>query len=213
VTPPRILGARHWQSAAAALDAGQVVAVPGDGAYQLAVLPAHQRAMKALARRGPHAAVGDAPAMVVGRQAQAMELAPQWTREASILTDRMWPGPLVVMVSVGGEVVSISMPASRPLRALARATGTLVAVPLRRTDGEPMRDPDDVAAAFNDHDVACVLDGGTCGGAGPTVVDCTRSPPKVRHVGALPESYIDAALMMGNRRRTWFKRRDAAQQR
>ena len=208
MTPPRIVAARHWRSVLAALDAGQVVAVPGDGAYQLVVLPAHCEAITALGRRGLQAVGGDPPMMVVGRQAQALELGPGWSKETSILTGRMWPGPLVVVVPVGADVVSISMPASRPLRALSRATGPLVAVALRRADGEPMRDPDEVVAVFSGDDVAWVLDGGPCGGAGPTVVDCTRSPPQVRHVGALPEGYVDAALMMGNRRRTWFKRRD-----
>jgi tRNA A37 threonylcarbamoyladenosine synthetase subunit TsaC/SUA5/YrdC len=208
-----MVGAHHWQSVATALDAGQVVAVPGDGAYQLAVLPAHRAAMTALARRAPNPVGGGPLGFVVGRHAQAMELAPGWSKETSILTDRMWPGPLVVMVTVGANIVSISMPASRPLRALSRATGPLVTMAPRRADGEPMRDPDDVGTSFSGDDVACVLDGGTCRGAGPTVVDCTRSPPEVRHVGALPESYVDAALMMGNRRRTWFKKRDDPERR
>ena len=55
--------------------------------------------------------------------------------------------------------------------------------------------------------IALVVDGGICRGPGPTVVDCTVSPPVVRRVGALPESYVDAAMMMGHRRRKWFGRR------
>ena len=213
MTPPRIVGARHWQSVAAALGAGHVVAVPGDGAYQLAVLPAERASITALGRRGMGPVDGDPLRMVVGRRAQAVELAPGWSKETSILTVRMWPGPLVVMVPAAGDVVSLSMPASRPLRALSRAVGPLVAMALRRADGEPVRDPADVADRFSDDDVVCVLDGGTRRGPGPTVVDCTRSPPLVRHVGALPQSYVEAALMMGNRRRTWFKRRDAPERR
>jgi tRNA A37 threonylcarbamoyladenosine synthetase subunit TsaC/SUA5/YrdC len=78
---------------------------------------------------------------------------------------------------------------------------------LRDADGHLVTDPDDVEALFSDDDVACVLNDGPCRGPAPTVVDCTESPPLVRHVGALPESYVDAALMMGNRRRKWFSKR------
>jgi tRNA A37 threonylcarbamoyladenosine synthetase subunit TsaC/SUA5/YrdC len=82
-------------------------------------------------------------------------------------------------------------------------------VALRRSDGHPIITPDDVGARYSDDDVALVLDGGTCHGPGPTVVDCTASPPTVRYAGALPESFVDAALMMSRRRRRWFvPRRD-----
>jgi len=212
---PRIVGARHWRSVVSVVSSGRIVAVPGDGAYQLAASPPHRNALAVLwARTTP--SVSDAPGIVVGRRQQALELAPEWSRETSMLTDRMWPGPLTIIVPAGEDilawpgakeqVLSLSMPTSRPVRALCRACGPLVVMMLRGADGQLVTDPEDVEALFGDDDVGCVLDDGPCRGPAPTVVDCTESPPLVRHVGALPESYVDAALMMGNRRK-WFAKR------
>ena len=36
--------------------------------------------------------------VVVGRRDQAVALASVWTNETAYLTDRMWPGPLTVVV-------------------------------------------------------------------------------------------------------------------
>jgi tRNA A37 threonylcarbamoyladenosine synthetase subunit TsaC/SUA5/YrdC len=106
-------------------------------------------------------------------------------------------------------VLALSMPSSHALRALCRAAGPLFVVALQRADGSPVTAADEVAALFTADDIGCVLDTGPCRGAGPTVVDCTVSPPVVRHVGALPESYVEAALMMSNRRRRWLSKRNA----
>jgi tRNA A37 threonylcarbamoyladenosine synthetase subunit TsaC/SUA5/YrdC len=159
---------------------------------------------------------------MVGRRAQAIQLTPEWSKETSLVTDRMWPGPLTVIVpapatnddpvcaDVGEAVVHLTMPAWRPLRGLCRRTGPLAVVALRRADGEPFLSADEVGAHLTDQDVAFVVDGGLRRGPGPTVVDCTVSPPTVHRVGALPESYVEAALLMGLRRRSWFARRSGS---
>jgi len=68
---------------------------------------------------------------------------------------------------------------------------------------------DEVAAQLIDADeVAFVVDGGRRSGPTSTVVDCTQSPPRVQRIGALPESYVEAALLMGSRKRSWFTRRN-----
>ena len=67
---------------------------------------------------------------------------------------------------------------------------------------------DEVQVQLVDADeVAFVVDGGPRRGPTSTVVDCTVSPPRVQRVGALPESYVEAALLMGARKRTWFTRK------
>jgi L-threonylcarbamoyladenylate synthase len=209
------VGPRRPDEALAALADGQVIAVPGDGWYHLAARrndPALAR-LRALAPGMPE----DAPLhVVVGRRTQAVALASVWTEEAGLLTDRMWPGPLTVIAplrpeggdrSGGGDaVVHLTMPATRALRALCRDE-PLVVRALRRPDGVAIIDPAEVEVRCTSSGVALIVNGGVCAGAGPTVVDCTASPPAVHHVGALPESYVDAALMMARRRRKWFRRR------
>jgi L-threonylcarbamoyladenylate synthase len=213
VTGPRLIGPRRSDEALAALAADEVIAVPADGGYLLA---ARHDLRDAVARLGALGlkAVGPTPLqVVVGRREQAVALASVWTKETAILTDRMWPGPLTVIVPAppgareADGVVSITMPATRALRALCRDGEPLAVCALRRADGGPLVSPIEVEERFTSSDIALTVDGGVCRGPGPTVVDCTVSPPVVRHVGALPESYVDAALMMASRRRKWFARR------
>jgi L-threonylcarbamoyladenylate synthase len=213
VTAPELVGPRRLDEALAALAGGQAIAVAGDGGYLLAARPDHAGALTRLCGRGPNPAVPAPLHMVVGRREQAVALASVWTKEAGLLTDRMWPGPLTVIVPAppgareADGVVSITMPATRALRALCRDGEPLAVCALRRADGGPLVSPIEVEERFTSSDIALTVDGGVCRGPGPTVVDCTVSPPVVRHVGALPESYVDAALMMASRRRKWFARR------
>jgi L-threonylcarbamoyladenylate synthase len=213
VTAPELVGPRRLDEALAALAGGRVIAVAGDGGYLLAARPDHVGALARLCGQGPNPAVPAPLPMVVGRREQAVALASVWSKEAGLLTDRMWPGPLTVIVPAPPDardaagVVSVTMPATRALRALCRDGGPLAVCALHRADGAPVVDPVEVGIRFTSSDIALTVDGGVCRGLGPTVVDCTVSPPVVRHVGALPDSYIDAALMMASRRRKWFGRR------
>ena len=210
---PLVLGPGRSGEALAALAADQVIAVPGDGGYLLALRHGTDGAEARLRALGRDSIDRSPLHVVVGRREQAVALASVWSDETAHLTDRMWPGPLSIMVPSrsgdgdDGPVVSLTMPAARPLRLLCREGEPLTVGALRRPDGAPIVDPAEVGVRFTSSEVALIVDGGICRGAGPTVVDCTTSPPVVRHVGALPESYVDAALMMGNRRRKWFARR------
>jgi L-threonylcarbamoyladenylate synthase len=213
VTGPRLVGPRRREEALAALADGQVIAVPGDGGYLLAARPGHDGSVARLRALGPNPTEPGPLDVVVGHRDQAIALASAWSRETGILTNRMWPGPLTVIVPArpgvgdGDPVVRVTMPGTRGLRALCRAGEPLLVRALRRPDGAAILDPAEVAVRFTSSDLALIVDGGICRGPGPTVVDCTASPPVVRHVGALPEHYVDAALMMGHRRRRWFGRR------
>jgi L-threonylcarbamoyladenylate synthase len=217
VTGPSVVRPRALRQVVAALEAGHVVAVPGDGGYQLVVRHDHPAALAALRNV---TSFTEPLQTMVGRRSQAVQLAAAWSKETATVTDRMWPGPLTVIVPASGAegaVVHIGMPAWRPLRALCRRSGPLAMAAWRGADGEPLATADEVVAhlrsgvngvnGVNGADVALVVDGGGHGGPGPTVVDCTVSPPAVRRVGALPESYVEAALLMAARQRSWFARR------
>jgi tRNA A37 threonylcarbamoyladenosine synthetase subunit TsaC/SUA5/YrdC len=219
MTGSRLVAARQLPEVVDALAAGRAVAVPGDAGYQVAVNHNLRDAVAMLQERWPDTAETGLQ-IAIGRRSQAAELTPHWSREASQLTDRMWPGPLTVIVPAPVDeclpphqldrVVHLTMPAWRPLRVLCGRSGPLVVKALRRVNGEPLVTAEEVQAQLSDGDVALVLDGGMRRGPGPTVVDCTQSPPRVCRVGALPESYVEAALLMGARRRRWSRRRGDA---
>jgi L-threonylcarbamoyladenylate synthase len=195
-----------------ALADGAVVVLPGTGGYQLAARVDRPSAMARFAALTPSLAGGSVAERAVGRTEQAIALAADWTDETRRLTDRHWPGPLTVIVPAadpdqpGGGSVSLIMPPERPLRRWCREGGPLALATLRGADGQPLTGLDEVRAHCSRADVAVILDGGTRAGPAPTVVDCRVAPPEVRLVGALPLAYIEAARLVGARRRGWFRR-------
>jgi L-threonylcarbamoyladenylate synthase len=187
---------------------------PRDQAPALAALAAVADGAAPAPGPPPPPLTSSPPLMVVGHPTQALALTADWSKEARMLADRMWPGPLTIIVPArpqdGEAVVHITMPSARPLRALCREGGPVATRPLRRADGSAVNESREVGQWVSATEVALVIDGGMCGGPGPTVVDCTVSPPVVRHVGALPESFVEGSLLMGARRRRWFARRSAS---
>ena len=138
---PRVVTRRQLGEVTEALAEGRAVAVPGDGGYQLAVRHADPEALERL--RARVASAGDADVLiVVGRRTQAAALTAQWDKQTTYLTDRMWPGPLTVILPAGADelvpagsentVVHVTMPVWRPLRSLVRRSGPLAVMPLRR---------------------------------------------------------------------------------
>jgi tRNA A37 threonylcarbamoyladenosine synthetase subunit TsaC/SUA5/YrdC len=213
MTDPRMVGGRQSEEALTAVTAGRVVAVASDEGYCLAMSLSARDVLSTLRGLAPYPAGPAAPHVMVGGRSQAVDLASVWSKETAFLTDRMWPGPLTVivpayldMVASDEPVVHLTMPTARGLRALCRTAGPLAVRALLRADGAAVVDPNEVGARFSEGDLALIVNGGVCRGPGPTVVDCTVTPPAVRRVGALPESYVDAALMMGARRRRWFRK-------
>jgi L-threonylcarbamoyladenylate synthase len=205
-----VVGWRH-PAVPAALAGDGVVAVPGPGGYLLADRrdrPSALGAMHDLAAGrpdGPEVTV----TLAVGTTGQAMALTSVWSEETRRLVNRIWPGPLTVIVPDRDEAedgaVRLTMPAARPLRRWCRDHGPLALTELRRPGGQPVRSVADVLSLPGGARLTLVVDGGPCEGPGPTVVDCRVSPPRVAQVGAVPEAHLDAALLMGSLRRRWAR--------
>jgi L-threonylcarbamoyladenylate synthase len=132
------------------------------------------------------------------------------------LTDRVWPGPLTVILTAhpdvpsavvaGDGTVRLGVPDDRLVRRVSDESGPLVVATLCRTDGHPLTTVGEVLSHCGDAEIALVVDGGTCAGPGPTVVDCRVSPPEVLSEGKLPSTYVEAVLLMGTWRRKWFSK-------
>lgn len=201
-----VRGAGGRRRAVAVLAAGGAVALPDDAGYQVA-----GRAGRGSDATGPGTWPGrDGPpegdvVILIGHRDQVRELDLTWNPPTQLLTDRMWPGPLVVMVDgADGEPISVGMPRRRAVRALCRAVGPLLVWPLVGEAG-PVHDAAGAAeqGAGPGIPLALVLDGGQCAGLPPTLVDGRVNPPVVRRVGALPETFVQGALLMAGRRRRW----------
>jgi tRNA A37 threonylcarbamoyladenosine synthetase subunit TsaC/SUA5/YrdC len=186
-----------------ALEAGQIVGLPGVGTYLVAgstePSDVHSR-LDALV-----ADPREERTYLVGHIDQVRDLARSWSEEGQRLAERCWPGPLIIVVQRdqpghpdephAASAIRVTMPTLRTLRHLCRDTGPWLSVALDLSSAA------EVMARFSASEVSCVVDGGRCEGRAATVVDCRMSPPLVREEGVLPGAFIEATSMMASRRR------------
>jgi tRNA A37 threonylcarbamoyladenosine synthetase subunit TsaC/SUA5/YrdC len=199
-TTDRLVGLRRRDTVGQALSGGAVVGLPDVGSYALAVRADDSRAMT---RLDTLATAGRYPEFLVGRTEQARRLSQEWLDSTQRLVVRCWPGPLTVLVTPhagSADAIGVRMPARRALRRLLVDSGPLRIIAVN------METAADVATHFLPDEVAFVMDGGRCAGPGPSVVDGTTPALAIRTEGALPAAFIEAAILMGTRRRRrWFR--------
>ena len=177
---------------AAVLAAGEVVAVPTDTVYGLAVdprLPGAAGRLFALKKRPERVALP----VLIAEPAEVDELA-ETTPAAARLISSYWPGALTLVLArrgglgldLGGDPTTIGLrcPAHELLRELLADTGPLAVTSANR-HGEP---PLHTAEAVRDHfgpGLRTVLDGGRCDGLASTVLSLVSSEPSCLREGAL----------------------------
>lgn len=189
--------------AVAALRAGQVVAIPTDTVYGLAVDPFRTGAADRLfaLKRRPREV--DLPVLVADRE-QALSLVIGVPEPALRLMDLYWPGALTIVLPRNPEVaadlgtddatIGLRCPGHPLPLALCAAAGPLATTSANH-HGEPtLSTAAEVAATFG-ASVSLVMDGGTCMGSPSTVVDCTGEAPKLLRQGRIPWTEIVTALL------------------
>jgi len=182
----------NLDDAVSALRRGEVVVVPTDTVYGVAVDPFVEGATQRLfdAKRRPRDVTLP---VLVGSPADVEKVAVV-TGVARPLIEAHWPGALTVVLSRRGDVrfdlgtnestVGVRCPDHPIVRALCERVGPL-AVTSANLHGEPTpATAAEVAAALGDA-VAVVIDGGPCTGSPSTVVDCTGDHPVVLRQGAI----------------------------
>ena len=185
-----------------ALDDGQVVAIPTDTVYGLAVDPFRPDAADRLFALKRRPRTVDLPLLVAGAD-QVLAVATGVPEVAARLMDGYWPGPLTLVVPRRPDVaadlgddeatVGVRCPDHEVPLALCRRRG-----PLATTSANLHRQPTlttavEVDAALGES-VAVVLDGGPCTGEPSTVVDCTGEEAKCLREGRIPWAEIEASL-------------------
>ncbi|HWK09913.1 MAG TPA: L-threonylcarbamoyladenylate synthase [Vicinamibacterales bacterium] len=185
-----------------ALRRGGVVAYPTDTVYGLAADPRNARAVaRVFAIKGrPETS---ALTLIAADLEQAGAAAYFSTRAAS-LAERMWPGPLTIVVHArggltsealaGGTTVGVRVPRHDVARALARRFGFCVTATSANRSGEPpIADPDAIVQALPDVDV--LLDAGQAPGGPPsTIVDATSDVLRLIRDGAVAWSRVLESL-------------------
>jgi L-threonylcarbamoyladenylate synthase len=192
------------ESAAAALRATEIVAIPTETVYGLAVLPDERGLERLLAAKQRSAEKGIQLLIDSIEQARAVATLPPI---AERLAAAFWPGPLTLVLprrpdvtlpaQLGGgrPTLGIRLPDHPVPRALARELGPLAASSAN-VSGQPDATTAELVMASLGDIVTLVLDDGPVrGGVPSTVVDCSANDgaPQILRVGALSEAEVLAA--------------------
>ena len=173
---------------------GEVVGVPTDTVYGLAVMPALPGAVdRVFAAKGRPASVPIAVLVADVEAAQALCDAPL----PRALVERHWPGPLTLVVrrsasldwDLGGDprTIGLRCPDHNLIRELCAAAGPLATTSANLHGHPSPTSAAGVAEEMTGAPVTLVLDGGECAGTPSTVVDLTQEMPVLLREGALSE--------------------------
>jgi tRNA threonylcarbamoyl adenosine modification protein (Sua5/YciO/YrdC/YwlC family) len=178
------------------LRAGEVIAVPTDTVYGVAVDPFQPGAVDRLFAAKERPKDVAVPLLV----ASAADLAGLVEGEVDVfarrLVDRFWPGGLTIVLprkaslrdlDLGGDpsTVGVRCPDHRVVRELCREVGPLATTSANRHREPTPPDADGVAAALGDA-VTLVLDGGVCEGDPSTVVSVLDDEVRILREGHIP---------------------------
>jgi L-threonylcarbamoyladenylate synthase len=182
--------------AAAVVLAGGVLAYPTDTFYGLAANPASAAAIVQLYRiKGRQ--VDQAMPLIAAGIEQLEASAGRLVGLARILAERLWPGPLTLVipawtslvdaVHAGTGTVAVRVPAHPLARALAAACGWPITSTSANRSGEPAPTTPDAVRQALGRDLDAIIDGGASPGGQPsTIVDATGREPRLVRAGAVP---------------------------
>ena len=195
------------EEAVAHVARGGLVAFPTETSWGLAADARSATAVDALCRFKGRAGK---PLSVVIADGHTSGLIRDPSETFQRLSEALWPGPLTLVVSGGGELapgvagaggtLGLRCSPHPDVRRLAQTAaqqgvGPLTATSLNRS-GEPAVETRDAARELCAAGTGAVLlRGGECGG-GPvsTVLDCTTSPPTVLREGAVSRATLESLL-------------------
>ncbi|MCA1596991.1 MAG: threonylcarbamoyl-AMP synthase [Chloroflexi bacterium] len=204
-----MLGSADLAECAAALDQGDVIALPTETVYGLAADARNEAALEKL-----QSIKGRLPGKTLPVQVAALDQVRELIQgDLSAAVRRLFetfsPGPLTVVVrgrenlprllqGPGGSV-GIRIPDHSVTLQILRAAGTPLAITsANRTDEPPALDFPSVLAALglsgdgdSTDDIAGIVDGGPCRiGLPSTVIDMTGPSPQILREGALPADEV-----------------------
>ena len=136
---------------------------------------------------------------------QLVSIAKEVPKEAKVLADAFWPGPLTMIVwkndrvpyaTTGGmDTVAIRMPNHPIALSLIRESGCMIAAPSANTSGRPSP----TLAAHVEEDLAgkisMILDGGAVGiGIESTIIDLSEEVPMILRPGYITKEMLEDVL-------------------
>ncbi|WP_461865079.1 L-threonylcarbamoyladenylate synthase [Thermococcus sp.] len=195
---------RKMRIAANLIREGKLVAFPTETVYGLGADALNENAVRRIfqAKGRPP----DNPLIIhIADFEQLYRLARDVPKEARILAEKFWPGPLtfvlpkredVPYVTTGGlDTVAVRMPANEIALSLIRMSGRPIAAPSANISGKPSpTSAEHVADDFYGR-IECIINGGeTEIGVESTVLDLTSRPPVLLRPGGLPVEEIEKVI-------------------
>jgi len=183
---------------------GEVVALPTDTLYGLAVDPFNAEAVARLFAAKGRPDDRAIPLIAADRSQIERHIGPL-TPLASRMADKFWPGALTMLlpapramaraVSAGTGKVGVRVPDDPCARAICAAAGRPVTATSANVSGDPATaDPFEVERALGDR-IMFLFDAGPArGGAPSTIVDVTGTEPELVRAGAIPWEEIQRWL-------------------
>jgi L-threonylcarbamoyladenylate synthase len=199
----QVISAEGWADAVVLLARSQVVAIPTDTVYGVAVMPLDGAAIDAIYAAKDRPAEKALP-MLVSSIAVAERIA---VLNGSIrrLCQRFWPGPLTITASAtsnfpttamaGDGTIAVRMPAlSLALDIIAAAGGVLAVTSANRSGQPPATSAGEVLQQLEGR-IAAVVDGGASPlGTPSTVISLHAGQVEILRQGAIPAADIEQAL-------------------
>lgn len=195
---------KSMTEAAELIRAGELVAFPTETVYGLGA-----DALNPGASRRIYEAKGrpsDNPLIVHIAKFQDLEaIAREVPRQAKLLADAFWPGPLTMIVwkndsvpreTTGGmDTVAVRMPNHPVALGLITESGCLIAAPSANTSGRPSPTEAAHVAADMSGRIPMILDGGAVGiGIESTIIDLTEEVPMVLRPGYITTEMLSVVL-------------------
>ena len=192
------------EEAAALLRAGKLVAFPTETVYGLGANALDETAAKRI-----YAAKGrpsDNPLIVHIAEMEALsELAAEVPKEAILLGEAFWPGPLTMILkkspivpdgTTGGlATVAVRLPADPVARELIRLSGVYVAAPSANASGRPSTTTAQHVYEDLNGRIDMILDGGPVPiGLESTIVDLTGEVPMILRPGYITKEQLEAVI-------------------
>lgn len=194
----------YIKDAAKFIREGELVAFPTETVYGLGADALRPEAAKKI-----YAAKGrpsDNPLIVhIAGFEELVSIAREVPKQAKLLADAFWPGPLTMIVwknekvpyeTTGGmETVAVRMPNHPVALRLIEESGCLIAAPSANTSGKPSPTEAEHVALDMDGRIPMILDGGAVGiGIESTIIDLTENVPMILRPGYITAEMIAEVL-------------------
>lgn len=203
----KIITEKNLNEAAKMIAAGELVAVPTETVYGLACSGLDAQAVEQVYEVKGRPEVKPL-ALMLHKGAAVTKYCSAVPKQARVLMDKFWPGPLTIVlnskdivpdiVRAGGKTVALRCPDHPLTQALLKKAKLPFAAPSANPSGKKSPVTAQEVLGYFDGKISAVVDGGECGlGTESTIIDMSCAPYKILRRGALPEEEISSALAEG----------------